>query len=154
MTLKVENLQAIERAVKRRLERIEPAFKEAVTTEKERIIARTQTGVDVNGRQFVAYSEKDSPYGRWKDVREANGKQTAFVDLKFSEDMFKAMQVAFRKEGFKFLATIFFNDGKQAKKAKGHQTGLLGRIKFQPRRFFGLSKTQRETIASKIRNAK
>jgi hypothetical protein len=152
--IKVENLQAIERAVKARLEKMEPEFSNAVEAEKNQIKARTQSGVDVNGKQFVAYSDKDGPQGAWKDIRKNNNKQTAYVDLTFSGDMFNAMRVVFRKDGFKFLATIFFSDSLEAKKAKGHQTGLLGKIRFEPRKFFGLSQSQRESIVSKLRNVK
>ena len=154
MTIKVENLQAIERAVNQRIDKMAVEFSSAVESEKNQIKVRTQSGVDVNGKQFVAYSDKEGPQGVWKDVRNANNKQTAYVDLTFSGDMFNAMRVVFRRDGFKFLATIFFADSLQSKKAKGHQTGLLGKIRFKPRKFFGLSQQQRESIVSKLRNVK
>lgn len=152
--IKVENIQAIERAVNQRIDKMAIEFSSAVEAEKNQIKVRTQSGVDVNGKQFVAYSDKEGPQGAWKDIRKTNNKQTAYVDLTFSGDMFNAMRVVFRKDGFKFLASIFFSDSLQAKKAKGHQTGLLGKIRFQPRKFFGLSNSQRESIVSKLRNVK
>jgi hypothetical protein len=154
MMIKIENLQVIEEAVNARLEKLQPTFNEAIKVEMEAIKTRTQSGVDVNNKPFVAYSDKQGPQGVWKDVRKANNKQTTYVDLKFSGDMFKAMQTTFKKEGFKFLATIFFGDRKQSQKAKGHQTGQLGLIKFEARKFFGLSQSQREAIVSKLRNVK
>ena len=152
--IKVENIQAIERAVNQRIDKMAIEFSSAVEAEKNQIKVRTQSGVDVNGKQFVAYSDKEGPQGAWKDIRKTNNKQTAYVDLTFSGDMFNAMRVVFIKDGFKFLASIFFSDSLQAKKAKGHQTGLLGKIRFQPRKFFGLSNSQRESIVSKLRNVK
>lgn len=152
--IKIENLGVIQTAVKDRLEKMGTEFSGAVEAEKEQIKLRTQTGVDVNGKKFVAYSDKEGPQGAWKDIRKSNSKQTAYVDLTFSGDMFNAMRAVFRKEGFKFLATIFFSDPLQAKKAKGHQTGLLGKIRFEPRKFFGLSQSQRGAIVSKLRNVK
>lgn len=155
MTIKIENLQAIERAVAARLEKMEPEFKRAVEAEKETIITRSKSGIDVTGKNFKAYSDNEKWKGKnWKDVRNAEGFQTAYVDLTYSGDMFKAMKVIFKKEGFKFLATIFFDNLKQSQKAKGHQTGQLGRNKYEPRRFFGLSNSQRESIVSKLRNVK
>ncbi len=155
MTIKIENLGVIERAVKARLEKMEPEFKSAVETEKEAIITRSKSGIDVAGKNFKAYSDNEKWKGKnWKDTRRAEGFQTAYVDLTYSGDMFNAMKVAFRKEGFKFLATIFFGDQKQSQKAKGHQTGQLGKNKFEPRKFFGLSQSQREAIVSKLRNVK
>jgi hypothetical protein len=68
--------------------------------------------------------------------------------------MFNALKVIVRRDGAKFLATLFFNERKQAQKAKGHHTGQLGKTTFSPRKFFGFSGSQRETIANKIRNAK
>lgn len=153
MSITITNLEAINRAVQERLKKMEPTFQSAVEVEKDAIITRSKSGIDVDGKNFKEYSPKN-PGRNWKQVREDTGFQTAYVDLSYSGDMFEAMKVAFRREGFKFLATIFFNDRKQSKKALGHQSGQLGKVKFEARKFFGLSKTQREAIASKLRNAK
>ena len=154
MEFKIYNLQTIERAVNERVEKMANEFSSTVEAEKDQIKIRTQSGIDVDGKQFVPYSNRIGPQGVWKDVRKANNKQTAYVDLTFSGDMFKSMRAVFRRDGFKLLATIFFSDPLQAKKAKGHQTGLLGTIRFEPRKFFGLSKSQREAIVSKLRNVR
>ena len=153
MKIDILNLEIIDRRVLKRLEPIGKVFRKAVEAEKEGIKKRTQQGVDVDGGSFEPYSPKN-PGTNWKSVRDRTGFQTAFVDLTYDKGMFKALKTVFKEEGSKFLATIFFDDAKEAEKAKGHQTGQLGKVKFKARKFFGLSQTQRETIVSKIRNAK
>lgn len=156
MSIKISNLEIIEQKVLKRLEPMGKAFRSAVEAEKEGIRKRTQQGLDVDGRQFEEYSPNQRTGRNWKDVRRTSEppRQTAFVDLTYSKDMFNAFKAVIKRDGFKFLATIFFDDAKQAQKAKGHHTGQLGNVKFKARKFFGLSQTQRETIVSKIRNAK
>lgn len=153
MRIEISNLGIIERKVKARMEPMWKAFQKAVETEKEVIRSRTQQGVDVNGETFEPYSPKN-PGRNWAAVRKRKGFQTSRVDLSFSGDMFKALKVSFRRDGFKFLATVFFNERKQSQKAKGHHTGQLGPTKFEPRKFFGFSKAQQDKIISKIRDAK
>ena len=153
MRIEISNLGIIEQKVKSRIEHMWKAFQKAVEVEKEVIRSRTQQGVDVNGDTFEPYSPTN-PGRNWAAVRKRNNRQTSRVDLSFTGDMFRALKVSFRRDGFKFLATIFFNERKQSQKAKGHHTGQLGPTKFEPRRFFELSKRQRENIISKIRNAK
>ncbi len=153
MKIEISNLAVIQKKVLKRLEPLGKAFQKAIDVEKEGIKKRTQQGVDVDGTSFAPYSTKH-PGSNWRGVREKAGLQTAFVDLTYSGDMFKALKTVFKRDGFKFLATIFFNDAKEAEKAKRHQTGQLTSGKFKARKFFGLSQTQRETIVSKIRNAK
>lgn len=153
MSIEIINLGVIEQKVKQRIGSMEKAFQKAVQSEKEVISTRTQEGLDVNRETFVPYSSKN-PGRDWKDVRKKKNLQTSHVDLKFSGAMFKAMTVSFKRDGSKFLATIFFNERKQSQKAKGHNSGQLGPTTFAPRKFFGLSQTQREAIISKIRDAK
>ena len=153
MKIDILNLEIIDRRVLKRLEPIGKVFRKAVEAEKEGIKKRTQQGVDVDGGSFEPYSTKN-PNDSWKSVREKAGLQTDFVDLTYSGGMFKALKTVFKRDGFKFLATIFFDDAKEAEKARRHQTGQLTSGKFKARKFFGLSQTQRETIVSKIRNAK
>jgi hypothetical protein len=152
MRIDISNIGIIEKKVKARIEPMWKAFQKAVETEKEAIRIRTQQGLDMDGRPFEKYSSEQK--WNWKDTRNKKGYQTGYVDLTFKGDMFKALKVSFRRDGFKFLASIFFNDRKQSQKAKGHHTGQLGPTKFKARKFFGLSQKQRETIVSKIRNAK
>lgn len=154
MSISISNLAIIEQKVLKRLGPVEKAFRKAVEAEKEGIRKRTQKGIDVNGEPFEEYSRNQRTGRNWRDVRRRTGYQTAFVDLTYSKDMFNSLKAVFKKDGFKFLATIFFDDAKQSQKAKGHQTGQLGNVKYKARKFFGLSQTQRETIVSKIRNAK
>ncbi len=153
MSIKVSNLEVIQRLVGARVNTMGKVFKKSIEVEKDNIITRTHQGIDMNGEGFEPYSPKN-PGKNWKAHREKFNYQTAYVDLKFSEDMFKAFRAVVEKSGFKFLATIFFDDRKQAQKAKGHHTGQLGRVEFKPRKFFGLSVPQRETIISKLRNVK
>jgi hypothetical protein len=152
MSIKVSNVEIIERLIKDRVNTMGKVFKKSVETERDNIITRTHRGIDMDGRPFRKYSREHE--WNWADTRRINNKQTAYVDLKFSEDMFKAFKAVVERSGFKFLATIFFDDRKQAQKAKGHHTGQLGLTTYEPRRFFGLSQSQREAIISKIRNAK
>ena len=152
MSIKISNLGIIERIVKKRVDDMGSRFEDAVDTQRKAIETRTNSGIDVNGQQFAGYSDRKK--WNWRDTRRINEKQTAYVDLKFSGDMFKAFKTIVKKDGFKFLATIFFDDIKQAQKAKGHHTGQLGKTTFKPRKFFGLSQSQREAIVSKIRNAR
>lgn len=153
--VKIQNIEAITKAVAARLEKMQPEFKSAVEVEKETVITRSKAGIDVAGKNFKAYSDNEKWKGKnWKDVRRSEGFQIGYVDLTYSDDMFKAMKVVFGREGFKFLATIFFDNLKQSQKAKGHQTGQLGKNKYEPRKFFGLSQSQRESIVSKLRNVK
>jgi hypothetical protein len=152
MKIEILNVEAVNNVIKNRINSMEPVFQKAVEQEKEELIRRTQSGVDVDGKAFEAYSDEHE--WNWKDVRRANDKQTAYVDLTFKGDMFNALKVRFKREGFKFLATLFFNGSKQKKKALGHQTGRLGKVTYEPRRFFGLSNSQRGAIISKLRNVK
>jgi len=152
MSIKVSNLEVIERLIAARVNSMGKAFEKSVETERNAIEARTLRGIDVDGRPFEKYSQRKE--WNWRDVRIKNEKQVAYVDLKFTGDMFEALKSVVKKSGFKFLATIFFDDRKQAQKAKGHHTGQLGPTTFEPRKFFGLSQSQREAIISKIRNAK
>jgi hypothetical protein len=153
MSIKVSNLEVIERLIAARVNSMGKAFEKSVETERNAIEARTLRGIDVDGRPFEPYSPKN-PGRNWKAYRERNGRQVAYVDLKFTGDMFEALKSVVKKSGFKFLATIFFDDRKQAQKAKGHHTGQLGPTTFEPRKFFGLSQSQREAIISKLRNVK
>lgn len=153
MKIDITNLGVIEKKVKARIEPMWKAFQKAVETEKEVIRSRTLQGIDVNGDGFKPYSPKN-PGRNWAAVRKRNNRPTGYVDLNFTGTMLKAMKVSFKRDGFKFLATIYFSDRKQSKKAQGHNSGQLGPTKFEPRKFFGLSQAQRETIMSKIRNAR
>lgn len=151
-TLKLSNTQAFEIAVKKRVDAMPPVLEQAVQAETNQMVKRTQSGQSLGGQKFVKYSTSQ-PWN-WKDQREAEGFQTSYVDLTFSGAMFKALRVVVKRDGFKFLATVFFGEPKEAQKAKGHHTGRLGKTTFSPRKFFGFQGKQRENIASKLRNMK
>lgn len=140
MGIKVENLAAIERVVKERMEKMKPAFKEAVGVEKDRIRTRTQSGQSVDGKPFSKYSRK------WARVRKQAGLQTAYVDLTYTGDMFKAMKASFTSDETSTTGVISFAGRDEAKKAMENE--MLGRY------FFGLTNEQIEIIKTKIRNAK
>lgn len=138
MTLKIENLGVIERAVKQRMEKLKPVFKEALGVEKERIKTRTQSGQSVDGKPFSKYSRK------WAKVRKQAGLQTAYVDLTYSGDMFKAMKASFTADEASITGVISFDGKDEAKKAIENE--MLGRS------FFGLTDEQIEIIKNKLRN--
>ena len=135
MGITISGVGAIEKAVRARLTRMTPVFKEAVETEKERIITRTQSGVDVFGKRFIPYRP------RWKKVRRSYGLQVERVDLTFSGDMFRALKVSFSRDTRTITGTLSF--GSESKKAIENE--LLGRG------FFGLSDEQIEIIKNKLR---
>ena len=140
MKITITNTEAVERAVKERMDKVPQAFSGALEVEKERIKARTQSGNNVNGSQMTpGYSSS------WRRVRLKNNLQTRYVDLTFTGDMFKALRTAFTKTGSVITGTIFFQSKSDQEKAHWNQA--------EPgRRFMGLSKEQIEIIKSKIRN--
>lgn len=153
MEFTIKNTNIISKLVEERVAKIPAVLNDALVVERTKMIERTKRGMDIEGRRFKAYSKKN-PGRDWRDVRKANSKQIGYVDLTFDDDMLdpNGMSIDIRRNGSKFLATISFTDAKQARKAKGHQTGQLGLIKFFPRRFFGFSRPQRGAIASKLRD--
>lgn len=136
MTLKIENLGVIERAVKQRMEKLKPVFKEALGVEKERIKTRTQSGLDVDGDKFIAYR----PY-TVKNRRRFR-KQVAHVDLTFDGDMFRAFKVLFSESESSTTGTLTF--GTESWKVLSNEA--------YDRKFFGLSNEQIEIIKNKLRN--
>ena len=142
MTIKVENLQAIERAVKQRLQNMKPVFQDALKVENERIKTRTQSGLNGDGQPFAnnKYSKK------WAKRRESKGLQTNYVDLTFSGAMFKAMKVSFDSNETSTTGVISFTGKSEAKKAIEHE--MYGRY------FFNLTDEQIEIIKNKLRNVK
>lgn len=140
--IKIENLQAIERAVKERTKKLKPAFQEALRLENERIKTRTQSGLNGDGQPFAnnKYSKK------WAKRREGKGLQTSYVDLTFSGAMFKAMKVSFNSNDTTTTGVISFIGKSEAKKAIEHE--MYGRY------FFNLTDEQIEIIKNKLRNVK
>jgi hypothetical protein len=142
MTIKVENLQAIERAVKQRIQNMTPVFQDALKLENERIKTRTQSGLNGDGQPFAnnKYSKK------WAKRRENKGLQTNYVDLTFSGAMFNAMKVSFGSTETTTTGVISFTGKKEAKKAIENE--MYGRY------FFNLTEEQIEIIKNKLRNVK
>lgn len=138
MNIKFENLQAIERAVKDRTEKMMPVFKDALGVEKERIVARTQSGLDLDGKKFIPYR----PY-TVKNRRKFK-KQVAYVDLTFDGDMFRAFKVLFSEGESSVTGTLTF----------GAESWKVLKNEAYDRKFFGLSNEQIEIIKSKLRNAR
>lgn len=138
MTIKVENIGVIERAVKERLGKLRPAFKQAVGLERERIKTRTQSGLDVNGNPFRYYVP------RTVIARQAEKKQVAHVDLTFHGDMFRALKANFSETEWTVKGVITF----------GSQSWKVLKNESYARKFFGLSNEQVEIIKTKLRNAK
>lgn len=138
MGIKVENLQAIERAVTARLEKLRPEFITAVGVEKERIQSRTQSGVDVDGKTFRYYQPLTIKN------RQAKGKQVRHVDLTFDGDMFRAFRILITQTQSAITALLTF----------GAESWKVRKNEAYGRKFFGLSKEQIEIIKTKLRNAK
>lgn len=138
MDIKISGLENLNRALNARLRKLEPAFREGVTIEKERIQDRTQSGLGANNRKFRPYSE------RWAEVRASKGLPTSYVDLTFSGAMFNAFRISFsKKEG---LLRGILNFGSEGWKVKRNQDDL-------GREFFRLTKSQIENIKTKLRQA-
>lgn len=136
MGLSISGLENIKKVVTERLNKMKPAFEEALEVEKERIQERTQSGYDVKGAQFRSYRPLTV-----KKRRAAN-KQVAHVDLTFEGDMFNAFKISFAQNSTAITGTMSF--GKESWKVIKNQD-VYGR------QFFGLSKEQLEIIKSKIR---
>jgi hypothetical protein len=135
MGITISGVGAIEKAVRARLTRMTPVFKEAVETEKERIISRTQSGVDINGGWFKPYS------ARWEKVRASYQLRVDRVDLTFSGDMFRALKVSFSRDTRTITATLSFGDESR----KAIENEAMGRP------FFGFSDEQVRIIKNKLR---
>lgn len=101
----------------------------------ERIIERTQSGIDINGRAFKKYSE---------DYAQKKGVDISDVDMTLLGDMLLSIK---RFPGRDKL--IFgIDDDKEAKKSYNHNTGDT----LPKRTFFGLTKEEQKGIAEAIKN--
>lgn len=100
----------------------------------ETIIGRTQSGVDINGRDFADYSEK---YAQKKGVDESDVDMTLLGDMLLSIKRFKGRE----------KLTFGIDNDKEAKKSFNHNTGDT----LKKRTFFGLTKGEQERIAKLIK---
>ena len=108
-----------------------------VTLAIERIIERTQSGVDINGNSFAEYSE---------DYADKKGVDVSEVDLTLMGDMLLSIKRFPDRKNVKFG----INDDKEAKKSFNHNTGDT----LKKRTFFGLTVSEQKQIANAIKNAK
>ena len=123
----------------------EPTAQEAadfIAAAKERIIERTQSGVNVNGGKFKQYTPE---YANFKGVGRGD------VDLTFFGDMLDALDGFIDDE--KVVITIA---GEQAAKAYGHITGFEGHPTIPngkyKRDFFGLNGKEIDDIANSVKS--
>lgn len=99
----------------------------------DKIITRTQQGLDINGRPFVSY--KDSY--RDSDVFKSMGK-TGHVNLTLFSEMLNSIEYDTQGDN----VVIYINDSTEAAKAYNHNTGDT-----LPRReFFGVTQSELDTI--------
>ena len=119
------------------LQRRQEVFKAAILSEQAELIARTQSGRDISGKSFAAYTEAYSAF------REERGRNSSPPDLTFTGTMLKAIDSKFETEpDGSVKATIFFNQPLEAAKAQGNE---------KKRRFFGFSEKQIARINEKLR---
>lgn len=114
------------------------AFGQAVQIETGEIVRRTQSGIDVNGSPFKAYSKEYAAYKKKKG-------RNATPDLTFSGKMLGSIKATVKATATKFFAEIKFSSATEAAKAKGN---------LKKRKFFGLSDEQIQRIRDAITNTK
>jgi hypothetical protein len=113
----------------------------------ERIVDRTQSGIDRFGRDFPGYSKE---YIKSLDFSNA-GKRAGRVDLQLSGDMLAAIELLNHKRG---VLKIGFQRGTEENaKAEGNILGTYGRpepIRGKKRDFLGITKSELKSILSLI----
>jgi phage gpG-like protein len=120
----------------------EPTSQEAqnfIELAKERIIERSQSGVDLNNEKFKRYSE---------DYADFKGVSRSDVDMTLFGDMLLSVNGDATRNGVRISIS-----GDEASKAFGHMTGFRGHptIKNGPKReFFGLTNDEAELIAEAV----
>ena len=114
----------------------------------ERIVARTDKGIDVDGEKFVGYSKAYQDSLNFKIA----GKSKGNVNLQLSGDMLAALQVL-KQDGNKL--TIGFERGTEENAiADGNIRGTYGQQKansFKSRDFLGISDTELVKIVKTIK---
>lgn len=95
------------------------------------IVARTQSGKDIEGNNFAPYSES---YGKWK--RDVKGRHLT-PDLTLTGNMLKAIRSTVKQLKNGLIEGRIFILAQEADKAKWNQ-------KLRP--FFGLSDSQKEKL--------
>jgi hypothetical protein len=155
--IEVKNAEVILRLVKEKLEKAKARLKGALEDEATRIVLRTRSGLDVDGKPFARYSDSYNQFKakfrsgfitrtgkRGKNARQLIGKFSATpqqVDLTLSGQMLNAIQTKVETTPEGATGTIFFNSTEEAVKAQGNQ---------KKRQFFGLSDEQVQRIKAKL----
>lgn len=116
---------------------LEDTFDSAILDEVEELVSRTESGLDVNGARFVAYSPA------YAAKRAEAGKGTR-PNLTWSGNMLVSITHTVRRVGKSIIGTVFFNSSKEALKAEGNMKN---------REFFGFSEEQIQNIKEAIRRA-
>jgi len=133
MTVKVTTNFNFTLKVKEKLQNIEFKFGRALEDIRSRLEIDADAGKDIEGTQFVKYSDK---YSAW---RKKEGYQTSPPNLTIEGTMLSSMRTDIRKEGANVVGRITVND--DSKKVEG----IL-----KKRKFFGLSKERLAELKKKI----
>lgn len=133
MTVKVTTNFNFTLKVKEKLQNIEFKFGRALEDIRSRLEIDADAGKDIEGTQFVKYSDK---YSAW---RKKEGYQTSPPNLTISGTMLSSMRTDIRKEGANVVGRITVND--DSKKVEG----IL-----KKRKFFGLSDKRLAELKKKI----
>ncbi len=164
MGLEIKNAEVIVKLVKEKLEAAKKRLGPALEDEVTRMIQRTRSGVDVDGRPFTKYTQaynrfkgsfssgfitrhrdsKNGGYKKGKNAKQVKGDYSVTqqpVDLTLSGSMLASIQVEVRDTPEGVTGTVFFNSASEAAKAQGNQ---------QKRRFFGFSNEQVQRIRDRL----
>jgi hypothetical protein len=133
MTVKVTTNFNFTLKVKEKLQNIEFKFGRALEDIRSRLEIDADAGKDIEGTQFVKYSDK---YSAW---RKKEGYQTSPPNLTIEGTMLSSMRTDIRKEGANVVGRITVND--DSKKVEG----IL-----KKRKFFGLSDKRLAELKKKI----
>jgi phage gpG-like protein len=116
----------------------------ALERQKERIIDRTQEGIDVDGQPFAPYSPG---YAKEKASHGLNG---GFPDLRWSGEMLGSLKVQSHSDTEYGIG--IYGDEEDASKAEAHDNGVPGR-NLPRRHFLGMSQSDLEQIGHDIQQA-
>lgn len=135
--VKLDNLDALSRALEKRLGKMPSKLKEQLDVETNQIIARTKSGVDSSGSTFKPY--RPSTIRK----RQQAGLQTQYVDLTFTGDMLKSIRTKVQSSGTTITGIIYFINGQSEKVPFNLRWG---------RKFFALDRKQAQNIRNKLRS--
>lgn len=157
MGIEIKNADVIVRLVKEKLEKAKKALEPALQDEATRIVLRSRSGVDVEGKAFAKYTDAYNKRKaslrsgfttrsgkKGKNAKQVKGPFSATqqqVDLTLSGNMLNSIQVEVKDTSDGATGRIYFNSALEAAKAQGNQ---------KKRRFFGLSDEQVSRIKKKL----